>query len=188
MILQEIQSELKAPKNQVNKFANYNYRSCEDILEALKPILEKHKCAVTISDTMEAVGDRVYVRAMVTLFNKDGVIAETTAYAREALTKKGQDDSQLTGSTSSYARKYALNGLFCIDDTKDSDATNKHGKEDLLGFDALINKYDGAKSEAELKAIRKKYDKDGRACSSKEKEDLNLHYTSILEAFKKGAV
>ena len=125
----EIQSELKAPKNQRNTFGNYNYRSAEDILEAVKPLLKKHSCHLTISDEMVQLGDRYYVKATATLA-KDADSISTTAYAREEENKKGQDSSQTTGSTSSYARKYALNGLFCIDDTKDADFTNTHGKEE----------------------------------------------------------
>ena len=123
-----IQSELKAPKNQKNKFGNYMYRSAEDILEAVKPLLKKYSCHLTISDEMVALGERYYVKATATIA-KDGNYESTTAYAREEESKKGMDASQLTGSTSSYARKYALNGLFCIDDTKDSDFTNTHGEE-----------------------------------------------------------
>ena len=123
-----IQSELKAPKNQWNDFGKYNYRSAEDILEAVKPLLKKHECHLTISDEMVVLGDRYYVKATATLA-KEGESISTTAYAREEESKKGMDSSQITGSTSSYARKYALNGLFCIDDTKDSDFTNTHGKE-----------------------------------------------------------
>lgn len=125
----EIQSELKAPKNQRNTFGNYNYRSAEDILEAVKPLLKKHGCHLTISDEMIQLGDRYYVKATATLA-KDADSISTTAYAREEENKKGQDSSQITGSTSSYARKHALNGLFCIDDTKDADSTNTHGKEE----------------------------------------------------------
>ena len=125
--LMNIQAELKAPKNQYNSFGKYNYRSCEDILEALKPVLAKHQAAVTISDEIVLIGDRYYVKATATLIDVEkGDKVEVSAYAREDEQKKGMDASQLTGSTSSYARKYALNGLFSIDDTKDSDATNKH--------------------------------------------------------------
>ena len=125
----EIQSELKAPKNQKNTFGKYMYRSAEDILEAVKPLLKKYNCHLTISDEMVVLGERYYVKATATLTTKEGIYKSTTAYAREEESKKGMDASQLTGSTSSYARKYALNGLFCIDDTKDSDFTNTHGKE-----------------------------------------------------------
>lgn len=116
--LSEIQQTLKAPKGQVNKFGNYRYRSCEDILEAVKPLLGDY--ALTLSDEMVEVGGRVYVKATATLTDgKDS--ATNTAFAREAEMKKGMDDSQITGATSSYARKYALNGLFAIDDTNDAD-------------------------------------------------------------------
>lgn len=120
--LAKIQAELKAPKNQFNKFGGYKYRNCEDILEAVKPLL--NGAILTISDEIVMIGERYYVRATATY--KDGDYVQTaSAYAREDDTKKGMDASQLTGSTSSYARKYALNGLFCIDDTKDADSNEK---------------------------------------------------------------
>ena len=120
-----IQSELKAPKAQRNDFGKYNYRNCEDILEALKPLLLKHKCTLYISDSLERIGERYYIKASVILkdFEGDGEISNTS-FAREEESKKGMDGSQVTGACSSYARKYALNGLFAIDDTKDSDFTN----------------------------------------------------------------
>lgn len=120
--LSAIQTELSAPKGQFNKFGGYAYRSCEDILEALKPLLKKHKACVTISDDIVMVGDRVYVKATATLTAEEESIT-ATAFAREAEDKKGMDSAQVTGSTSSYARKYALNGLFAIDDNKDADDT-----------------------------------------------------------------
>ena len=128
--LMNVQSELKAPKNQYNSFGKYAYRSCEDILEALKPVLLKHKAAVIVTDDIVFVDGRHYVKATVKFIDAEtGEIVENSALAREEESKKGMDACQLTGATSSYARKYALNGLFCIDDTKDSDATNTHGKE-----------------------------------------------------------
>lgn len=127
--LRIIQHELKAPKGQFNSYGGYKYRSCEDILEAVKPLLYKNSCSLTITDEIVEVGGRIYVKATATLDSNDGHVASTTAYAREEETKKGMDASQITGSASSYARKYALNGLFAIDDTKDADATNMHGKE-----------------------------------------------------------
>ena len=130
-ILQQIQSELKAPKGQRNNFGNYQYRSAEDILEAVKPLLQNHEVSLIISDDIVGVEGRVYVQATATLWLDDKdcePLARSTGFAREALTKKGMDDAQITGSASSYARKYALNGLLCIDDTKDPDATNTHGK------------------------------------------------------------
>lgn len=123
-----IQSSLKAPKGQTNKFGGYKYRSCEDILEAVKPHLQSHSLVLTITDEITEVGGRVYVKATAVVHNKDGHSIQTTGFAREEENKKGMDSSQITGSASSYARKYALNGLFCIDDTKDSDATNSHGR------------------------------------------------------------
>ena len=128
LTLTKIQSELKAPKNLTNKFGGYSYRSCEGILEAAKPILDKYEATAIISDKMVSVADRVYVEATVTLKCKEGQVT-VTAYARESLTKKGMDESQITGAASSYARKYALNGLFLIDDAQDADATNDHGKK-----------------------------------------------------------
>ena len=122
--LNTIQSLLKAPKDQYNKFGNYKYRNCEDILEAVKPFLFSQSCTLTISDEIVMIGTRYYVRATATIKNANGETETTTAYAREDESKKGMDASQITGSTSSYARKYALNGLFCIDDTKDSDSLN----------------------------------------------------------------
>lgn len=116
-----VQSELKAPKGQYNSFGKYNYRSCEDILEGVKPLLNKYGLYLTIDDAVELIGDRYYIKATATLFDGDNCIS-TSAYARESLDKKGMDSSQVTGATSSYARKYALNGLLCIDDTKDADS------------------------------------------------------------------
>ena len=121
--LLSIVSALSAPKNQKNSFGNYYYRSCEDILEAVKPLLAEHECTIILGDEIVEVGGRVYVKATVFLVDAETqeTIGESTAYAREPLTKKGMDESQITGAASSYARKYALNGLLCIDDNKDSD-------------------------------------------------------------------
>lgn len=128
----QIQQGLKAPKNQYNSFGEYNYRSCEDILEAVKPWLKDLGLALILSDDVINVGDRYYIKATASIYDEEGkLIASTSAPARETLEKKKSDDSQLTGSASSYARKYALNGLFCIDDVKDPDSTNKHGKDEL---------------------------------------------------------
>ena len=120
--LSAIQQELKAPKGQFNSFGKYKYRSCEDILEAVKPICGKYKTALVLLDDIKEVGGRFYVMAQAQLHDceSDGAVT-ATAYAREPVEKKGMDDSQITGTASSYARKYALNGLFCIDDTKDAD-------------------------------------------------------------------
>lgn len=124
--LLEIQVELKAPKNQYNSFGNYSYRSCEDILEAVKPLCKKHGCVLTLTDTVKQIGDRYYIEATAILFDiETAEMISATSSAREPATKKGSDESQITGAASSYARKYALNGLFDIDDTKDADTEDK---------------------------------------------------------------
>ena len=136
-----IQSELNAPKNQKNTFGGYNYRSCEDILEAVKPILHKNKVTLILSDSMKEIGNRVYVEATARLIDIDTQeFVFNTAYAREEETKKGMDGSQVTGASSSYARKYALNGLFCIDDNKDSDKTNVEEEETHASEQAYVLK------------------------------------------------
>lgn len=124
-----IQSELKAPKTQVNRFGGYKYRKAEDILEAVKPLLAKQKCTLIISDDIVMIGNRIYVKATATIKNEKGECETTTGWAREEETKKGMEGSQITGASSSYARKYALNGLFAIDDNADSDTTNT-GQQD----------------------------------------------------------
>lgn len=126
--LVSVQSKLKAPKGQYNSFGKYKYRSCEDILEAVKPLLAEVGCTLRISDEIIQVGERIYVKATA-VFSNGAAQYAVTALAREAETKPGMDAAQITGAASSYARKYALNGLFCIDDTKDADATNTHGQE-----------------------------------------------------------
>ena len=146
--LMSIQTKLKAPKSQRNSFGNYNYRSCEDILEAVKPLLDEFKVALTIKDEIILIGERYYIKATATLIDIDtGDTTETSAYARESAEKRGMDSSQVTGATSSYARKYALNGLFAIDDNKDADATNTHGK------DTIKVNMTPALSEAQLKRL-----------------------------------
>ena len=128
--LMTVQTKLRAPKGQYNQFGHYSYRSCEDILEALKPLLAEVGAIVNISDEVKLIGNRFYVEATAMFLDcetGDSVVAR--ASAREDETKKGMDLAQVTGSVSSYARKYALNGLFAIDDNKDSDATNTHGKD-----------------------------------------------------------
>ena len=153
--LLEIQTELKAPKSQYNSFGNYKYRNCEDILEALKPLLAKVKAAVVITDEIVNIAQRFYVKATVRLINVENEeVIETSAYAREPENKKGLDESQITGSTSSYARKYALNAMFAIDDTKDSDyapdsnskplikeKNNNVSRETLIKINKSIDKY-----------------------------------------------
>ena len=146
--LQAIQTELKAPKGQYNKFGNYKYRSCEDILEAVKPILAKYGATIIITDDIEVRGDRYYVRATAVLRVGEKVIGTTQAFAREPEDKKGMDTSQITGTASSYARKYALNGLLLIDDTKDEDSNEL--REEKAAKAATSQKK--IKTEEEMKA------------------------------------
>ena len=147
--LMNIQKELKAPKCQYNSFGKYKYRSCEDILESVKPLLEKYKVTIILTDKLEQIGERYYIRAKAILIDTESNNSiENTAYAREEETKKGMDGSQITGASSSYARKYALNGLFGIDDNKDSDTTNIQNKEE---------KEDKKASPKQIELIQKYY-------------------------------
>lgn len=136
--LGKIQQELKAPKSQYNSFGKYKYRSCEDILEAVKPICGNYSAVLVLSDTLENIGDRYYIKATATLYDLDGASISNTAYAREDFEKKGMDGSQITGTASSYARKYALNGLFNIDDTKDAD-TDEYTKQTTQEVEWQVN-------------------------------------------------
>lgn len=135
----DIQSRLNAPKGQYNNFGGYNYRSCEDILTAVKPLLNEHKLSITLIDNIEVVGSRYYIKATATVSDGENSIS-TSAYAREEESKRGMDGSQVTGASSSYARKYALNGLFAIDDSKDSDSTNDCSRDNPKGKKASKEK------------------------------------------------
>lgn len=142
--LAQVQQELKAPKDKKNTFAGYSYRSAEGILEAVKPVLDKYDATIVLSDEMTKVGDRIYVKVTAVFLDlSEGATLQVTAYAREAETKKGLDDSQITGTASSYARKYALNGLLLIDDTKDPDTDEYHRqtqpKDEYADPDAKIS-------------------------------------------------
>lgn len=179
-----IQSKLKAPKGQYNSFGKYKYRSCEDILEAVKPLLAETKTVLSVTDRMEVVGDRIYVRAEAHLNDcEDTGEITTVAYAREEESKKGMDSSQVTGAASSYARKYALNGLFCIDDNKDSDSTNTGDKatgkkaelvkeiemissENIMSIKNIIDKYPESKL---MEQIKTRFKVDGIKSLTKEK-------------------
>jgi len=159
-----IQQNLNVPKNQFNKFGNYKYRSLEDIQKAVKPLLNETKTMLLITDKVKLVGDRIYVESTARLrgFGEgEGIIA--TAYAREALSKKGMSEDQITGSASSYARKYCLNGLFCIDDTKDADAQKPEQKQPQgIGKENL--------------SWLTKFCKDHEIKTDKDKKDLQKHY------------
>lgn len=178
-ILKKMQCELKAPKNQRNTFGGYNYRSLEDVAEAIKPLEDKYNVAVTLSDEIVEVGGRIYVKATATLHHcENGDSISVSAYARETETKKGMDDAQITGSASSYARKYALNGLFMIDDTKDPDATNTHGKETPAPESGIAKKIANAKTRSELSKIM------GGLCAEdaqKYRTDANKKYYELPE-------
>lgn len=159
-----IQQRLKAPKGQYNNFGKYKYRSCEDILESVKPILTECGCSLVITDDVVQVGNRIYIKATATLTNSKGEQVQAAALAREDEILKGMAASQVTGACSSYARKYALNGLFCIDDTKDADATNKHGQDsqqpvqDDDNLDLALDEIRRSMSTAELTKIYNAYE------------------------------
>ena len=156
--LAEIQAKVKAPKGQFNSFGKYNYRSAEDILEAVKQVVNPMGYSITISDTIINVGDRYYIKATATLSNGKETYS-TDGYAREEESKKGMDGSQVTGASSSYARKYSLCGLFAMDDTKDSDATNTHEKEEAKSLQIWKQEIDNCKSLNELNSYYAKSQK-----------------------------
>ena len=133
----KIQNELKAPKKHKNAFLKSNYRNAEDILEALKPLMLENKCYLTLSDEVKVIGERYYVNATATIYNNEGVSVSVSAYAREDAEKRGVDGAQITGAASSYARKYALNGLFAIDDTDDSDSMQQTTKKSVISDERL---------------------------------------------------
>jgi hypothetical protein len=160
MDLARIQQELKAPKGQFNSFGKYKYRSCEDIVEAVKPILASGGCHLNLSDDVVAVGDRIYIKATASIYKGSELLGQSTAFAREPDDKKGMDASQITGTASSYARKYALNGLLAIDDTKDADTdehTAQRNKPVKAGkVDPIISQYIHACTNIdELRAVWK---------------------------------
>ena len=180
--LMRIQTELKCPKNLYNSFGKYKYRNAEGICEAVKPYLAKHNCSLTLSDDIIAVGERIYVKASATLTdNETSEYIIVSAMARESEEKKGMDDSQITGTASSYARKYALNGLFLLDDTKDADTDEYH------------NQTHGKQSEADkAEAFDKQCDEVGNLKIAKIKvdiikkkcEEMGTPEASVLERYK----
>ena len=183
--LYAVQQALKAPKDQFNGFGKYNYRSCEGILEALKPHLGINQLIVTLGDRVVEVGGRVYIEATATVTDiEEGGQISCTAYAREEDSKKGMDASQVTGAASSYARKYALNGLFAIDDNKDSDATNDDGK-DVRKAETTDNKFRCEKCGEVLKP----YESNGKTYSIREHSELSkkkFGKVYCLDCIKKG--
>lgn len=182
----EVQNKLKAPKTQYNSFGKYYYRNCEDILEAVKPILDSIKASLFIKDEIELIGDRFYVKAIVTFIDiETGENFSVSALARESEDKKGMDSAQVTGATSSYARKYALNGLFLIDDTKDNDHDSMHQtdktKEELK--QARLEK-----EEKEKLALLEKQKADELALHGKLVRDLNELMGDNTDMFEKSIV
>jgi hypothetical protein len=150
-LLSKLQRTVKVPKSQRNSFGNYNYRSCEDIVEAVKPHLPEGASLILV-DAIEQIGDRYYVRATAQL-SYNGSIVNSVAYAREEETKKGMDAAQITGAATSYARNYAINGLFCLDDTKDADRTNKPGKEEAASYEKAKQTFGGKATESQRQAL-----------------------------------
>ena len=179
--LLNIQQELKAPKNQRNNFGGYNYRSCEDILEAVKPLLAKEKCILTLNDELVQIGERYYIKATATILDiENGSVVSNIAYAREEETKKGMDGSQITGTASSYARKYALNGLFLIDDTKDADTDEfQKQQEEKKATPKQIEILEENCTDEEIKKIYNMY-------NIEKLEDLSMEIASKLVAKKIG--
>lgn len=179
LTLTKIQNELKAPKGQHNKFGNYDYRSAEDILEALKPLLAKHNAQLTLTDKPVMVGEWHYIESTARLI-VDGKEIANTASARESAVKKGMDDSQITGTASSYARKYALNGLFLIDDTKDAD-TNEYVKNTRRSTPRSMKPYSSTKKENALDNFKVVYT---QYVNNVGKEKATAEYNLLKEKLK----
>ena len=172
--LTKIQAELKAPKSQYNSFGRYNYRSCEDILEAVKPLLKKHNCTLTLSDEVKELAGVLFVEAIAIISDGENQV-HVKAQAGIDPNKKGMDISQTFGSSSSYARKYALNGLFLIDDTKDSDSTNTHGNVDKSTEKSWLNK-----GTAEFKKVQTYLKGGGSISKVEEKYRLSKEVKELL--------
>lgn len=178
----KIQSELKAPKSNYNGFGKFRYRSCEDILEAVKPLLAREKCMLTMTDEVVAITDKVYIKATATIIDLDNKVhCSTSAYARESENKKGMDESQMTGTASSYARKYALNGLFLIDDTKDVD-TNEFQQTKQKAEQKSKKKTETGKEEWRVKVLKLAKEKGITAIDLAKKYKLNN--STSAERFK----
>ena len=186
--LAAVQQELKAPKDKYNKFGGYNYRSAEGILEAVKPVLTKHGALIAISDDITETGGRIYVKATATFLDqKDGGAVQVTAYAREAEQKKGMDESQITGTASSYARKYALNGLLLIDDTKDAD-TDEYQVQTAEPAEPLRKANELISQETEALIVKMASDAKvdlGKILTKPLNELTNQQAGSLMEALKK---
>ena len=186
----KIQSELKAPKSNYNGFGKFHYRSCEDILEAVKPLLAREKCMLTMTDEVVAITDKVYIKATATIIDLDNKVhCSTSAYARESENKKGMDEGQMTGTASSYARKYALNGLFLIDDAKDAD-TNEFQQTKQKAEQKSKEKTETGKEEWRVKVLKLAKEKRITAIDLAKKYKLNNstsaeRFKEIYEELKK---
>lgn len=193
--LLEVQTKLKAPKGQFNSFGNYSYRSCEDIQEAVKPFLGEFKAILVVGDELELIGDRYYIKSTASFIDcESGDKVSNTSFAREELAKKGMDSSQITGSTSSYARKYALNGLFALDDTKDAD-TQDNTKNDNKGNTKPNNQQQAGKKvdrQSLIETFEKEIERTGKSvkwfldqAQTKEikyiKNDILINFVEILK-------
>lgn len=181
-MIRNIQEELKAPKSQYNRFGGYAYRSVEDILTAVKPLLVKEKAELTLTDELVLIGDRYYVKATATYEDKDGKKV-VTGYAREAENKKGMDASQITGTASSYARKYALNGLFLIDDTKDADSEEYH-RRTIPAAKKQTAQRQVTKEQQVLSAKKRQYDMIAQKIADHSGESLSTVKKLILNDVK----
>lgn len=183
--LLKVQNEIKAPKSQYNNFGKYKYRNCEDILEAVKPLLSKQQLSLIISDELVQLGNRFYVKATVKLYDKEKEITSVTSFAREEEVKKGMDCSQITGASSSYARKYALNGLFLIDDTKDSDTTNKgYEKVKKISYEEAKKLLKSQKDTADLQKQWEMIKQNKGSFATEDFADLKQITTQMVTQFK----
>ena len=186
--LNKIQTELKAPKGQYNSFGKYKYRSCEDIYEAVKPLLKKYELVLQTDDELSYVGERYYIKATATITDLDGASISNCGYAREEETKKGMDGSQITGASSSYARKYALNGLFLIDDTRDSDSTNEGEELTEEQLKERANKYVFSKGKKAGQTIQQVYESDPKYlqwCLDNGKNEDIKNYIELITDLKR---
>ena len=180
----EVQNKLKAPKSQYNSFGKYNYRNAEDILEAVKPILEAVGATIFIKDSIELIGDRFYVKATVNFVDiESGNTVEASALARESEEKKGMDSAQVTGATSSYARKYALNGLLLIDDTKDNDHDSMHQTDNKEKKEDKKPNYDNKEKDEVIQKIVAKIGNDSER-KKKIIDMMNSKYEKTYSDFK----
>lgn len=184
--LREVQNELKAPKERLNKFGGYAYRSCEDILNAVKPLLKIYRLTLILTDDVVQIGDRFYVKATATLYSEDGEGVHNSAYAREPLQKKGADESQITGASSSYARKYALAGLLAIDSTEDADTEEKPQEQPKEEKPQEQPKELPKATQMQINILKELAEQQGRELDNEKIKTLTIKQASDLIAKLKG--